>query len=235
MAATRPTAVNLFWAIERMKRAFAEGAQAGESVEQLKARLRREADRDPRRGRRELPGDRRGTARAVVPDEARILTHCNAGALATAGYGTALGVIRGAVEAGKRVTRARRRDAAVPAGRAADRVGAGARRHRHDGDHRQHGRRADARTARSISSSSAPTASPPTATSPTRSAPTRWRCWPGSTASRSTSPRRGRRSTSRTPDGTAIPIEERSAREVTHVGATQLAPDGATSATRPST
>ena len=41
---------------------------------------------------------------AVVPDDARILTHCNAGALATAGYGTALGVIRGAVEAGKQVT-----------------------------------------------------------------------------------------------------------------------------------
>src|SRR2546425_10753807 len=41
--------------------------------------------------------------RSVVPDEARILTHCNAGALATAGYGTALGVIRGAVEQGKKV------------------------------------------------------------------------------------------------------------------------------------
>ena len=62
----------------------------------------------------------------LVPDEARILTHCNAGALATAGYGTALGVIRGAVEAGQARRGARRRDAAVPAGRAADRVGAGA-------------------------------------------------------------------------------------------------------------
>ena len=45
LAATRPTAVNLFWAIERMKQSFAEGAQAGESVEQLKARLRATADR----------------------------------------------------------------------------------------------------------------------------------------------------------------------------------------------
>jgi methylthioribose-1-phosphate isomerase len=103
LAATRPTAVNLFWAIERMKLAFAEGAQAGESVEQLKARLRAAADRihdDDVASCRAI--GRHGAA--VVPDEARILTHCNAGALATAGYGTALGVIRGAIEAGKHVT-----------------------------------------------------------------------------------------------------------------------------------
>jgi methylthioribose-1-phosphate isomerase len=102
LAATRPTAVNLFWAIERMKQSFAEGAQAGESVEQLKARLRATADRihdDDVESCRAI--GRYGAA--VVPAEARILTHCNAGALATAGYGTALGVIRGAVEAGKRV------------------------------------------------------------------------------------------------------------------------------------
>lgn len=102
MAATRPTAVNLFWAIERMKRCFADAALAGESVEQLKARLVREAhaihDEDVASCR---AIGRHGAA--LVPVEARILTHCNAGALATAGYGTALGVIRGAVEAGKRV------------------------------------------------------------------------------------------------------------------------------------
>jgi methylthioribose-1-phosphate isomerase len=102
MAATRPTAVNLFWAIERMKRAFAAAAEAGESVEQIKARLEREAqaihDEDVANCRA------MGAFGAeVVPAEARILTHCNAGALATAGYGTALGVIRGAIEAGKRV------------------------------------------------------------------------------------------------------------------------------------
>jgi methylthioribose-1-phosphate isomerase len=102
MASTRPTAVNLFWAIERMKRSFAEGANAGESVDQIKDRLDREAgaihDED-------LANCRAMGAHgaAVVPDDARILTHCNAGALATAGYGTALGVIRGAVEAGKHV------------------------------------------------------------------------------------------------------------------------------------
>jgi methylthioribose-1-phosphate isomerase len=103
MAATRPTAVNLFWAIERMKRAFAAAARAGESVDQIKERLDCEAgmihDED-------LAACRAMGAfgAAVVPDDARILTHCNAGALATAGYGTALGVIRGAIEAGKRVT-----------------------------------------------------------------------------------------------------------------------------------
>jgi methylthioribose-1-phosphate isomerase len=103
MASTRPTAVNLFWAIERMKRSFAEGANAGESVDQIKDRLDREADRihDEDVASCRAMG---AHGAAVVPDDARILTHCNAGALATAGYGTALGVVRGAVEAGKRVT-----------------------------------------------------------------------------------------------------------------------------------
>jgi methylthioribose-1-phosphate isomerase len=103
MAATRPTAVNLFWAIERMKRSFAAGVQAGESVDQIKDRLDREADA--------IHDEDVASCRAmgafgaeVVPAEATILTHCNAGALATAGYGTALGVIRGAVAQGKRVT-----------------------------------------------------------------------------------------------------------------------------------
>src|SRR3954454_1197915 len=102
MAATRPTAVNLFWAIERMKRVFARAAEAGESVEQIKDKLDAEAA--------QIHDEDVASCRAmgafgagVVPADARILTHCNAGALATAGYGTALGVIRGAVEAGKHV------------------------------------------------------------------------------------------------------------------------------------
>jgi len=102
LAATRPTAVNLFWAIDRMKRAFAEGIQAGESPAELADRLEREAraihDEDVANCR--LMG---GFGAAIVPDGARVLTHCNAGALATAGYGSALGVIRAAVEQGKRV------------------------------------------------------------------------------------------------------------------------------------
>ena len=102
MASTRPTAVNLFWAIERMKRCFSEGALAGESVGAAAgaAAARSDARFTTRTSRVAAPSGR--TARAV-PSTARILTHCNAGALATAGYGTALGVIRGAVEAGKNV------------------------------------------------------------------------------------------------------------------------------------
>ncbi len=102
MSATRPTAVNLFWAITRMKRAFSEGAQAGESPEELATRLEREA--------RNIHDEDVGSCRAmgmhganIVPDRARVLTHCNAGALATAGYGSALGVIRAAVEKGKKI------------------------------------------------------------------------------------------------------------------------------------
>src|SRR4029077_7812832 len=102
MAATRPTAVNLFWAIERMKRSFGAAARAGASVEQIKGRLDSESAA--------IHDEDVASCRAlgafgaeVVPSEARILTHCNAGALATAGYGTALGVVRGAVEKGKHV------------------------------------------------------------------------------------------------------------------------------------
>ena len=103
LASTRPTAVNLFWAIDRMKRCFSAAAQAGRSVDEIKAALDNEA--------RCIHEEDVAMCRAIgrhggelVPQEARILTHCNAGALATAGYGTALGVIRGAIEQGKRVT-----------------------------------------------------------------------------------------------------------------------------------
>ena len=102
LAATRPTAVNLFWAIERMKRVFAGGMRAGRSTAELQALIDAEAVR--------LHDEDVANCRAigrhgagVVPAEARVLTHCNAGALATGGYGSALGVIRAAVEAGKRV------------------------------------------------------------------------------------------------------------------------------------
>ena len=102
MAATRPTAVNLFWAIDRMKRVFGEAATSGASVEQIQGQLEAEA--------RSIHDEDVASCRAMgahgasmVPQTARILTHCNAGALATAGYGTALGVIRGAVEQGKKI------------------------------------------------------------------------------------------------------------------------------------
>ena len=103
MGATRPTAVNLFWAIERMRDRFRRAKAETEDVEEIKRRLVVEAqlifDEDVEANRRlgRFGGE-------LMPDEGTVLTHCNAGALATAGdYGTALGVVRGARDAGKRV------------------------------------------------------------------------------------------------------------------------------------
>jgi methylthioribose-1-phosphate isomerase len=100
LAATRPTAVNLFWALDRMKRC-AEAHRAL-SPTGLKARLIGEAMEIAAEDER-LNRTLGKNGATLIPDGARILTHCNAGALATAGYGTALGVIRAAVEAGKKV------------------------------------------------------------------------------------------------------------------------------------
>ena len=225
LAATRPTAVNLFWAIERMTQSFASGALAGESVDQLKARLRAEADR--------IHDDDVASCRAIgahgatlVPAQACILTHCNAGALATAGYGTALGVIRGAVEAGRKVrvladeTRPFLQGARLTAWELVkdgidttvitdnmagaimrageiDLVVVGADRIAANGD-----------TANKIGTYSVAVLAKEHGIPFYVAAP-----W--STIDLAT------------PDGDAIPIEERDAREVTHIGATQLAPEGA--------
>ncbi|MGB7762086.1 MAG: S-methyl-5-thioribose-1-phosphate isomerase [Bryobacteraceae bacterium] len=100
LAATRPTAVNLFWAIDRMKRVYA--SVAGRPIDEIRNRLVEEAllvREDDIAICRAI--GRNGAA--LVPDGKTVLTHCNAGALATAGYGTALGVIRAAVEAGKHI------------------------------------------------------------------------------------------------------------------------------------
>jgi methylthioribose-1-phosphate isomerase len=98
LAGTRPTAVNLFWALERMRRT-AEGLR-GRPLDESRARLLAEAQAilaEDLAGNRAL-GDH---GAGLVPPRARILTHCNAGALATAGYGTALGVVRSAHAQGK--------------------------------------------------------------------------------------------------------------------------------------
>ena len=98
LAGTRPTAVNLFWALDRMRRTLE--SLAGAPVDAVRARLLQEAhailDEDLAANR--ALGDHGAT---LVPARARILTHCNAGALATAGYGTALGVVRSAHAQGK--------------------------------------------------------------------------------------------------------------------------------------
>ena len=89
LAATRPTAVNLFWAIARMRRRFGDGSgDVGGALLAEAEEIRVEDIASCRR-----MGD---IGAALLPDAARVLTHCNAGALATAGYGTALGVIRSA-------------------------------------------------------------------------------------------------------------------------------------------
>jgi methylthioribose-1-phosphate isomerase len=100
LARTRPTAVNLFWAIDRMKSVY--GAMRGRPAADIRRRLVEEA----LKVREEDIAICRAIGKngaALVPDRKSVLTHCNAGALATAGYGTALGVIRAAVEAGKQV------------------------------------------------------------------------------------------------------------------------------------
>jgi methylthioribose-1-phosphate isomerase len=100
LAGTRPTAVNLFWAIERMKRLYA--SVRGQPIGEIRRRLVEEA----LAVREEDIAINRAIGRngaVLVPDHKTVLTHCNAGALATAGYGTALGVVRAAIESGKQV------------------------------------------------------------------------------------------------------------------------------------
>ncbi len=100
LAATRPTAVNLFWGIERMKRVWKslEGRPVGERRAEMIAEAIRVKEEDVAICK-EI--GRHGAG--LVPDHKTVLTHCNAGALATAGYGTALGVIRAAWESGKKI------------------------------------------------------------------------------------------------------------------------------------
>jgi methylthioribose-1-phosphate isomerase len=102
LAGTRPTAVNLFWAIERMKLTFGKALKSGADRKAIEKILTDEAlaiyqqdiDNNKRMGQ---------FGAELMPQSGTILTHCNAGALATAGYGTALGVIRAAIENGKRL------------------------------------------------------------------------------------------------------------------------------------
>jgi methylthioribose-1-phosphate isomerase len=102
LAATRPTAVNLFWAIGRMRDRFSELAASNADLATIREKMRREAqsilDEDIAACR--AMGE---FGAALLPAGRTVMTICNAGALATAGYGTALGVIRSAVRAGKNV------------------------------------------------------------------------------------------------------------------------------------
>jgi len=91
LRAARPTAINLGWAVDRMLRAHARGADL---VAEAEAMFTEDVESNKRIGH---------YGAELLGNQATILTHCNAGALATAGYGTALGVIRAAVEGGKRI------------------------------------------------------------------------------------------------------------------------------------
>ena len=101
LAASRPTAVNLFWALERMRAALGPKAEedpkaaAARSAEAALALFKADLETNRAIGR---------AGAALVPDGARVLTHCNTGSLATAGHGTALGVIRSARDQGKRIS-----------------------------------------------------------------------------------------------------------------------------------
>ncbi len=104
LAKTRPTAVNLFWAIDRMKRTFQKAKSEGKSVTEIQQILLHDAkaihdeDIESQRLIAKFGGE-------LLEDNSTVLTHCNAGALATGGvWGTALGVIRGAVDQGKHVS-----------------------------------------------------------------------------------------------------------------------------------
>jgi len=101
LARTRPTAVDLFWAVDRMKRRFAEAAQAGD-LAAIRDSLIAEAGR--------IHAEKQSVDEAIgrfgaplMPENGQVMTQCNAGALATAGIGTALGVIRVAVEQGRKL------------------------------------------------------------------------------------------------------------------------------------
>jgi methylthioribose-1-phosphate isomerase len=101
---TRPTAVNLFWALDRMKRTFRKAKEDGKTVSEIKEILKADAkaihdeDIESQRLIAQFGGE-------LIDDNSTVLTHCNAGALATGGvWGTALGVIRGAVNQGKHIS-----------------------------------------------------------------------------------------------------------------------------------
>jgi methylthioribose-1-phosphate isomerase len=100
LSKTRPTAVNLFWALERMRKIYAENRSRG--VESVKRLLQEEAQKIYKE---DIAANKQlgKFGASLLQSSGRLMTHCNAGALATAGYGTALGVIRALKESGKQV------------------------------------------------------------------------------------------------------------------------------------
>jgi methylthioribose-1-phosphate isomerase len=100
LAQSRPTAVNLFWAIDRMRNKMNESQGSLKEITRILLDEAHEIKREDIEINRTI--GRNGAV--LLADGARVLTHCNAGALATAGHGTALGVFRSAVESGKKIS-----------------------------------------------------------------------------------------------------------------------------------
>ena len=221
-AATRPTAVNLFWAIDRMRRRYEKVRAKGrdaliEALEQEALKIYRE----------DIAANRRiGRYGAkLIPQGATVLTHCNAGALATAGYGTALGVIRSAWEQGKNIsvfvpeTRPYLQGArltawelvreGIPATLITDNM---------IGHFMQKGAM--------IASLWAPTAPRPMGMSPTRSARIRLPCWPGDTSCRSMWPPRPPRLFWTVPPARRFPLKNGPPRKSPMCCASRLPPAG---------
>ena len=211
LAAARPTAVNLPWAVERMVE------EAALAASRPGGRCGMRCGREPRRSTRTRSTAAfasASTAPAFCGRERQVLTHCNAGALATGGFGTALGIIRAAhrrdpglhvwvdetrpLLQGARLTAWELQQEDIAATLITDSTAGLAHG-------RAQGRRGHHR---------APTGSPETATRRTRSAPTAWPCSPALTACRSTSPRPRRPSTRASRAAREIPIEHRRGDEV---------------------
>ena len=138
LAKTRPTAVDLFWALERMKRRFTELAAQTSDLARIKTVLVEEA--------KAVHLEKRATDEAIgrfgaefMPQDGRVMTQCNAGALATAGIGTALGVIQVAVEQGKEASHSCSGDASLLARCTPHSMGTSPQQHSAYADYRQYG------------------------------------------------------------------------------------------------
>ena len=223
LAATRPTAVNLFWAIERMRRRFdATAAQGGDL---LRSALLVEALAILQGGPRRLPahGRPRGGAPAAAGARAHPLQRGSARHRRLR-HGARRRPLRGTSRQAR--GRLRGRDAALAAGSAAHGVGADAGRHRRDADHGRRGRAPDGARRDQRGGGGRGSHRRETATSPTRSAPTRSRSWRRSTACPFYVAAPVSTLDLNTPSGEDIPIEERPAHEVTHLAGQRIAPEG---------
>ena len=100
LAQSRPTAINLFWAIDRMRNKMNEFQGSSKEIASFLLDEAHEIKREDIETNRKIGSN----GATLLADGARVLTHCNAGALATAGHGTALGVFRSAIEAGKKIS-----------------------------------------------------------------------------------------------------------------------------------